>query len=96
MSFIRLQLSYLEAADIDIRRCGLICLSHLVQGNYSSINVLILGVFGEVVNAEHQLHWINENVQLLRQCGAFDPIYTLLRSSCRWMENDEYFLLKAL
>ena len=50
------------------------------------------GVFGEVVNAEHQLHWITENVRLLRQCGAFDPVYTLLRSCCRWMENDEYGL----
>lgn len=50
------------------------------------------GVFGEVVNAEHQLHWITENVKLLRQCGAFDLIYALLRSCCRWMEDDEYGL----
>jgi hypothetical protein len=51
---------------------------------------LIPGVFGEVINAEHQMHWIVENVQLLRQSGAFEPIYTLLRSSCLWMEDVEY------
>jgi hypothetical protein len=32
MQFIHLQLSYLESADADTRRCGVICLSHLVQG----------------------------------------------------------------
>lgn len=48
-----------------------------------------LGVFGEVVNAEHQLYWVAENVKLLRKCGAFEPVYTLLRSSCKWMESDE-------
>ena len=35
LEFIRLQLSYLEAAHIDVRRCGLVCLSHLVQGRDS-------------------------------------------------------------
>lgn len=85
MDFIRLQLSYLEAADEDTRRCGLICLSHLVQG-----------VFGEVINAEHQMEWVSGNVQLLRQCGAFEAVYTLLRSSCSWMECDEYVRLNAV
>ena len=47
-----------------------------------------IGVFGEVVNAEHQMHWIAENVKLLRQSGAFEPVYTLLRSACQWMEDD--------
>jgi len=88
MEFIRLHLSNLEVADADARRSGLICLSHLVQGSCSE-DFTYLGVFGEVINAEHQMHWIKENVQLLRQCGAFEPVYTLLRSSCRWMENDE-------
>jgi hypothetical protein len=88
LEFIRLQLSYLEAADISIRRSGLICLSHLVQGTLTLDNTNS-GSFGEVINAEHQLHWINENVQLLRQSGAFEPIFSLLRSSCRWMEDDE-------
>jgi len=32
LDFIRLQLSYLEAADIEIRSIGLVCLSHLTQG----------------------------------------------------------------
>ena len=32
MEFIRLQLSYLDAADPDTRRCGLLCLAHLAQG----------------------------------------------------------------
>jgi len=36
------------------------------------------------------MHWITENVLLLRQCGAFDPVFALLRSSCQWMETDEY------
>ena len=54
------------------------------------LGLLISGVFGEVVNAEHQLHWVTENVLLLRQCGAFEPVYTVLRSSCLWMENDEF------
>lgn len=85
MDFIRLQLSYLEAADEDVRRCGLICLSHLVQG-----------VFGEVINAEHQMEWITQNVQLLRRCGAFEAVYTLLRSSCRWMECNEYAKVNAI
>ena len=39
LEFICLQLSYLEVADIDVRRSGLICLSHLVQGT------IILGEF---------------------------------------------------
>jgi hypothetical protein len=50
----------------------------------------MIGVFGEVVNAEHQFNWITENVQLLRQCGAFEPVFGLLRSSCKWMETGEY------
>jgi len=32
LEFIRLQLSYLDAAEADIRRCGLLCLAHLAQG----------------------------------------------------------------
>jgi N1221-like protein/Domain of unknown function (DUF3402) len=78
LDFIRLQLSNLEVADSNVRRSALICLCHLVQG-----------VFGEVVNAEHQLFWLTENVKLLRRCGAFDAVYTLLRSSCSWMDSDE-------
>lgn len=55
-----------------------------------SILLLMTGVFGEVVNSEHQLHWITENVLLLWRCGAFEPIYNLLRSTCNWMEPGEY------
>jgi hypothetical protein len=51
--------------------------------------VFISGVFGEVIDTEHQMHWIVENVGLLRQSGAFEPVYTLLRSSCMWMEEEE-------
>lgn len=32
MEFIRLQLSYLDVADADTRRCALLCLAHLAQG----------------------------------------------------------------
>ena len=54
-----------------------------------SWRILILGVFGEVINAEHQMYWITENVRLLRQSGAFELVFSLLRSSCAWMEDDE-------
>jgi N1221-like protein len=49
------------------------------------------GVFGEVVNAEHQMHWIVENVKLLRQSGVFEHVYTLLRAACKWMEDNEEY-----
>jgi len=90
LDFIRLQLSYLEAADIEIRSIGLVCLSHLTQGTplFEKGGSESIGVFGEVVNAEHQMHWIVENVKLLRQCGAFEPVYTLVRAACHWMEDD--------
>ena len=78
MEFIRLQLSYLDAADADTRRCGLLCLAHLTQG-----------VFGEVINADHQMQWVKENTKLLRKCGAFEVVYTLLRTCCKWMEDEE-------
>ena len=45
-------------------------------------------MFGEVVNAELQMHWIVENVKLLRQSGVFEPVYMLLRSACKWMDDD--------
>jgi hypothetical protein len=53
-------------------------------------------VFGEVVNAEHQMHWIVENVKLLQQSGAFEPVYTLLRAACKWMEDDDEYRHKLV
>lgn len=49
-----------------------------------------LGVFGEVINADHQMQWVTENIRLLRLCGTFEAVYTLLRASCKWMESEEY------
>ena len=48
-----------------------------------------LGVFGEVINADHQMQWVTENTKLLRACGVFEAVFTLLRASCKWMECDE-------
>ena len=51
-----------------------------------------VGVFGEVINADHQMQWVTENVRLLRLCGTFEAVYTLLRASCKWMDSEEYLV----
>lgn len=100
LDFIRLQLSYLEAADIDVRSIGLACLSYLTQGAQAPPLLRLRsdgeGVFGEVVNAEHQMHWIVENVKLLRTSMAVEPVYTLLRAACKWMEDDDVYCHKLV
>jgi len=36
------------------------------------------------------MQWVKENTNLLRKCGVFEAVFTLLRASCKWMEDDEF------